>query len=221
VIGVFFPAFAAMYTSDRLRTALMFDRATRFVLIVVFPVVLLFVAFAREFLQLWVGADFAAQSTTVLQVLSVGILINSFAQAPFALLQATRRADLTAKLHLVELPLYVLMILALGHSYGVNGVALAWTLRVSVDTVLLCWLNRRHLAELIPALDRSLVWLGVMIAILALIGLPAAFIPRAIMAASVMVVFTAFAWLVLLAPAERAVAREALRRRQDRPAPAQ
>ena len=97
------------------------------------------------------------------------MLINSFAQAPFALLQATRRADLTAKLHLIELPLYALMILALGRAFGVAGVALAWTLRVSVDTLLLCWLNRRHLAELIPALDRSLVWLGGMIAILAMI----------------------------------------------------
>lgn len=207
VIGVFFPAFAAMYTHDRHRTAVMFDRASRLVLIIVFPVVLLLVTFARETLHLWVGAPFAAQSTLVLQLLGVGVLINSFAQSPFSILQATRRADLTAKLHLAELPLYVLMVFILARRMGIGGVALAWTLRVALDTAVLCWMSRRELPELAPTLDRSVVWLAALIATTLLVALPSGLLTRAILTAASLAAFAVLAWIGMLSPAERAFVR--------------
>ena len=218
VVGVFFPAFAAMFTSNRPRTALLFDRATRFVLIVVFPATLLLVAFAHEVLLAWVGPEFAQRSAVAMQLLAAGVLINSFAQAPFALLQATRRADLTAKLHLAELPVYALMIVVLGRRFGVAGVALAWTLRVSIDTLLLSWLTRRQLPEIVSALDRSLVWLGVMTAILFGVQMADSVVVRAIVASVVLVVFSAAAWLALLTPTERGVVIGVMRQRQRREA---
>lgn len=216
IIGVFFPAFAATYGQDRTRTAMMFDRANRLVLIVVFPVVLMFVAFARETLLLWVGPDFARNSTTILQLLAIGVLINSFAQAPFALLQAARRADLTGKLHLLELPVYGALIVGLGWRYGVTGVALAWTLRVSIDTALLCWLSRRQLSELAPALDRSLVWLGGLTAVLCAFTLTLPLAARAAAATLALLVFAASAWFNLLSISERFAITDGVRWRPRR-----
>lgn len=211
VLGVFFPAFAATYTQDRQHTALMFDRANRLVLIGVFPAVLIFVAFAREILLLWVGPEFAARSTTIMQLLAIGMLINSLAQVPVAFLQATRRADLTAKMHLVEFPLYAAMIVLLGRSLGVTGVALAWTLRVSIDTAALSWLCRRQLAEVIPAIDRILVWLGVVTAGLLLTTQPDALLPRIAIAGASLLVFLTAAWKTLLSPKERSFAMDTVR----------
>ncbi len=78
------------------------------VFLVLFPVVLLTIVLAHAGLRLWLGADFAQHSFRVLQWLAVGVFINSLAQIPFALVQGAGRPDLTAKLHLIELPLYLL-----------------------------------------------------------------------------------------------------------------
>jgi O-antigen/teichoic acid export membrane protein len=180
------------------------------VLIMVFPVVLVIVALAPEILSVWVGGQFAAQSTIVLQVLGVGVLVNSFAQAPFALLQATRRPDLTAKLHLAELPVYTVMILAFGARMGVAGVALAWTARVAIDTAALGWMSRRELPELAPDLQRSFGWLAVMIATAAIVALPTGLLARVILTTIALALFAVFGWNRLLSSTERVVVREYL-----------
>ena len=209
-IGVFFPAFAAMYAQNRDYTVQMFDRANRMVLIGVFPAGLIFVAFAREILHVWVGPEFAVGSATVMQLLAIGMLINGLAQVPVAFLQATRRADLTAKTHLMEFPLYAVMIVVLGRSMGVTGVALAWTLRVSIDTIALSWLCRRQMVELTPGIDRILVWLGGATVALVTTMLPTGLLPRVLIAGTALTIFLAIAWKLLLLPRERDFAAAAL-----------
>ena len=211
VLGVFFPAFAATYSQDKAHTVLMFDRANRLVLLGVFPPILFFVAFAHEILLVWVGPDLAARSTSILQLLAIGMLINSMAQVPVAFLQATRRADLTARLHLAELPIYLAMIVVFGRMFGVTGVALAWTLRVSIDTCALSWMCRRQLADLIPSIDRILVWLAVVTAALLATTLPVNLVPRIVLAGVAMLTFVITAWSTLVTPKERAFALTALR----------
>jgi O-antigen/teichoic acid export membrane protein len=209
ILAVFFPAFAATYAQDSERTAMMFDRANRLVMIGMFPAVLVFVAYAREILLFWVGPDYTV-STTIMQLLAIGVLVNSIAQVPVHYLQAVRRADLTAKLHLAEFPLYVGLIAVLGMNFGITGIALAWTLRVSIDTVALCWLSRRQLANLIPGIDRMLVWLGGMTVMLLLITLPASLPARIALGGLTLIAFTVLAWKSLLSPAERAFALSAM-----------
>jgi O-antigen/teichoic acid export membrane protein len=220
VLGVFFPAFASMFVQDRERTALMLDRAGRFLLFVMFPVVLVLVTLAHEGLLLWVGGEYARQSTVVLQLLAIGVLINSFGQIPFALLQATGRADLTAKLHMAELPLYALMIFAFARWFGLAGVALAWTLRIALDTCVLSWLTKVQLGEATTALKRSLLWLGGMTAVLAIVAQPAATAPRLVAGGFVLIAFLALSWRGLLSAAERSLIRDLILRRFRETAPA-
>jgi O-antigen/teichoic acid export membrane protein len=101
------------------------------------------VILAQRGLALWLGADFAQHSFRVLQWLALGVLINSLAQIPFALVQGAGRPDLTAKLHLIELPCYLLALWWLISSYGVEGAAIAWTARVVLDALMLFGLARR------------------------------------------------------------------------------
>ncbi|MEW6560286.1 MAG: flippase [Pseudomonadota bacterium] len=111
--------------------------AQRAVLVLVLPAALLVGVFAHALLSLWLTPQFADATTTVLQLLLLGIFLNSSAHLPHALLQAHGRSDLTAKLHLLELPVFAVLLVTGVHALGITGAALAWTLRVALDTALL------------------------------------------------------------------------------------
>jgi O-antigen/teichoic acid export membrane protein len=143
LVAVMFPAFSASFVHDRNRTEILYGRCVKYVFLILFPAVVLTVDLARSGLALWLGADFAQHSFRVLQWLAVGVFINSLAQVPFALVQATGRPDLTAKLHLIELPAYLLTLWWLIGARGVEGAAIAWTARVGVDALVLFWMTRR------------------------------------------------------------------------------
>jgi O-antigen/teichoic acid export membrane protein len=203
VLGVFFPAFASTFVQDRARTATLFDRSSRFMLATIFPVVLGFVALGRDGLLLWVGPEYARQSTVVLQILAAGVLINSFAQVPSALLQAIGRADLTARGHMVELPIYAAMLFWLTSSYGLAGVAAAWTGRMILDTAILSWFTYHEVPEARGTILSVIAWLAGMSAVLLAVSLLTGTWPRAVAAAVTLILFLAISWNYLVSPAER------------------
>jgi len=133
-----FPAFSSLHAEgshDRLEELCV--RALKSVLLTLGPLLLVVMVFARQILQFWLGGEFAAKSTLVLQILAVGALFNAIAVLPFSFLQGLGRPDLTARFHLMELPLYILILWLLVSRMGIVGAALAWTLRVGVDALLL------------------------------------------------------------------------------------
>jgi len=133
-----FPAFSALAgIEDRQRLGTLFARSIKYVVLVLGPIVLMIGLFAKDILQIWLGAEFAIESTVVLQILSLGVLINSLARTPFSLLQGIGRPDLPAKFHLLELPAYVGIAWLLVSRWGIAGAAAAWTLRVGIDALLL------------------------------------------------------------------------------------
>ena len=156
VVGVMFPAFSASFAQDRSRTAFLYGRSVKYVVLALFPIVLLILVFAENGLKLWLGPDFAQHSTRVLQWLTVGVFVNGLALIPFSLLQGVGRPDLTAKLHLAELPAYLLILWWLIHVDGIEGAAMAWTARVFVDAVVLFGMARRFLPSRAPE-ERTLL----------------------------------------------------------------
>lgn len=211
IVGVLFPAFATSYVKDRQRTALLFVRGTKYVFLALFPVTLTIVAFAHEGLSFWLGAEFAQNSAPVLQWLAVGVLINSLAHTPFALIQGAGRPDLTAKLHLLELPIYLLVLWWLLPQYGILGAAIAWTARVTLDAVILFWLAQRFLDQGCIGWWRN-VSAGI-IAALALVGAAASGAGDAkwLFFAAAFLGFIIASWIFLLAPDERASVQSRIR----------
>jgi O-antigen/teichoic acid export membrane protein len=204
ILAAMFPAFAATFASDRERMGQLYDRALRAVVIVTFPVLLVAIALAPEGMRLWMGLSLPPVSTTVLQVLAIGIFINSIAQAPFAALQGAGRPDLIAKLHLLELPVYVGAIWLLIHTLGLIGVAIAWTLRVTIDAVALLLVTRGTLKlPLLP--ERAGVWtIALMLTALGAAAVPSALLIRVVLVLVVGVLFATLAWRHLLTSPERA-----------------
>ena len=144
VIGVLFPTFSAELVSDRGRAAWLYGRAFQGVFALLFPIIFGVVAFAPEVLEGWLGGEFPERSAGVLRLLAVGVLFNALANVPFALVQGAGRADLTAKLHLLELPFYLPLLGWAVTRWGIEGAAAVWTLRVAVDLLALL-----HLAAVI------------------------------------------------------------------------
>jgi O-antigen/teichoic acid export membrane protein len=118
-------------------------RSIKALLLVLGTVALLIFIFSREILNLWLGPEFATNSHLVLRVLVVGVLINALSFVPYSLLQAVGRPDLTAKFHLLEVPIYALMLWFFVVRMGVIGAALAWTFRLTLDGILVFAAVRR------------------------------------------------------------------------------
>jgi len=114
------------------------------VFVTMYPLTLIAVTYAPELLRVWLGADFAIQGAAALRWLAVGVLSNSLASIPFALLQGIGRSDTTAKIHLVEAPLYLGLMVWLIHERGITGAAIAWSVRTTLDLVLLYWQSREQ-----------------------------------------------------------------------------
>jgi len=133
-----FPVFsAAEQTGGRAAARRLAVRAAATLAAVMIVPTLLIVAFAYPLLTLWLGADFAVHGMTALQVLAIGVFANSLGFIPHDFLQATGRPDLTAKLHLVEAPVYAVLVWLMVSRYGIVGAALAWTTRLIADAVAL------------------------------------------------------------------------------------
>jgi O-antigen/teichoic acid export membrane protein len=117
----------------------------KYVFLALFPIILLVVTFAPEGLRLWLGPTFAVNSQSVLRWLAIGVFINSIATIPFALIQSAGRPNITAKLHLFELPFYLMTVWTLTRRLGIEGAAIAWTARGVLDALLLFFFAERML----------------------------------------------------------------------------
>jgi O-antigen/teichoic acid export membrane protein len=158
--GVFFPAFAQFYNRDKQRVIELFSANLKLVFAVMFPLMLLVIIFGEKAISIWLGPDFAKESTIVLQWLAVGVLLNSAASVPFSFLHGIGKPDITAKLHLAELPLYLFILLICLKYYGIKGAALAWTARIVLDTALMFILTSRQYPELKSTIYNSTIYIS-------------------------------------------------------------
>lgn len=141
--GVLFPAFSeALALDNRERANSLYERSLAATFAILFPCILVIVLFAPEGLRLWLGADFARHSATTLRILAIGVFTNSLANMPYALIQASGRPDITAKLHLVEVPCYLALLYLGIRARGIEGAAFVWTLRLSIEAAILFFLLR-------------------------------------------------------------------------------
>jgi O-antigen/teichoic acid export membrane protein len=97
-------------------------------------------------LPLWIKNSLVPESILIGQVLCLGVFANATGSMFYALLHAKGRADITAKLHLIELPIFLLMLFFLINQFGVLGAAWAWVGRMVFDSIALMWNSRRFYA---------------------------------------------------------------------------
>lgn len=103
--------------------------------------------FASPLLDLWLGSSYGAESSIILRILLLGFIFNSLAQIPFSKIQALGKSRLTAMIHLAELLPYLAILAALVYFFGLAGAAVAWTLRVIIDLLILEYFSRKVCAK--------------------------------------------------------------------------
>ncbi|BBP44315.1 hypothetical protein THMIRHAT_20610 [Thiosulfativibrio zosterae] len=141
LVGVMFATFATDWQSHQDKVIHQFKISILIISAFMLPFSVATFIFAEEGLTLWIGSEFASQSYLLVKWLSVGIFINAIAMIPFAFIQAIGKADITAKLHLIELPIYAALLWTLVENFGLIGAPMAWVIRVSIDTLILMILS--------------------------------------------------------------------------------
>ncbi len=167
------------------------------------PVVIAALGGIAIFMQLWVGHSFAQHSIPVAIALLVGIWVNSLAFVPAAHLNAINRPDLPAKFHACELIPFLLVLWFGLHYFGLLGAAWAWTLRVTIDAVLLF-----VVAGQTPGWTRMLP--GGALVLLATLFTPRTIVSKG-MAVELILLALAFAWSWQVSPVLQSFVRDQLR----------
>jgi len=97
------------------------------------PVVIGLIFLADPLLRVWLGDNLDLRSIVIAQIALAGFWLNALANVPYAFIQARGNSRFTALLHIAELPVYFALLYALGSSFGLAGVAWAFTLRCLID----------------------------------------------------------------------------------------
>ena len=203
LLPVFFPAFTTSAATDPGRTAALFDRVLRTTFAALFLPTFTLALLSREILSLWLGASFATESATVMQVLAIAIFVNTLGQCALTLIQALGRPDLTGKYHLAELPLYAALLWWLLPRYGIVGVAFAWAIRAMLDSVLLLLTCPRLLPDARQPVQRILLWSCLALPLLIGVALLPTSTVRVWTLVFAVPLWTVVAWWRILTPVER------------------
>ncbi len=174
--AVLFPVFAAKIARDAALGMALFRQSITALALCLLPVCATLAIFANEILRLWIGAEFASNSALLLQIFALGVLINSTAHIPFTLVQSAERPKWTAMIHLVEVGPFLVVLWWATSAYGPLGAALAWLLRIVVDTMAMFAASRHAFetrwAAVVPDSFVGLLLLTLASAILCLIESP-------------------------------------------------
>jgi O-antigen/teichoic acid export membrane protein len=148
LMSVLFPAISASYNADRQRSAFLVEHSLKYLFIVIFPIILVIVSFASEGLRIWLNEEFAQNCKIVTQILAMGIFFGCIGQIPYAFVQGAGRPDLTGKLHLFEMVVYLIALIGAIYWAGIVGAAIVWALRFVFDTVCLYLMAQRLLGTI-------------------------------------------------------------------------
>ncbi len=151
------PAFSQLQGSENaasLKT--LFSRGVRLSLIWAFPLIVILSLVAKPFFTTWAGEEFGSESTYPFYLLLPGIIFNVVSYLPFAAILASGRSNVLARLYWIEIVPYCLIIWLLATTLGAKGAAIAWSLKMTVDTVVMFIITKEFCD--IASLRRFLPW---------------------------------------------------------------
>jgi O-antigen/teichoic acid export membrane protein len=205
-----FPRFSALESRAPMEIPSLFSRSMKFLTFSTGVPTLILLVFAEEILGIWVGDQFVANSTIVLRILLIGMLVNSVAWIPYSFLQAVGRPDIPAKIHAAEVPFYFALCLFLTKGYGIDGTAAAWSIRASVDAFVMFvgamrLLHPERAREPTKSILYSSLWLGLVagIVVFLVVYFSLGFVSKLVLVFGSLVAYTFATWFFVLEVEER------------------
>jgi O-antigen/teichoic acid export membrane protein len=190
---VLYPALSTFVALDRQKVVRLLEMGTLAISAAVFPAVVVIVLFASQLLTLWLGAEFASHSGFVLRALAIGVMVNMCAQVPMVLLLGAEKAGWVARLHLLEFVIYIPTLYFTVKLFGINGVAVLWLLRSSLDYCALTAMTLKLVPEFAPFIRRFAA--TVLVSVMAIAG--ATLLPQLMARGALGAVLLAWFFLVL------------------------
>ena len=146
-----YPAMAATSRLDPARTVTLFRHGLLATTGIILPASLIVIAASAPLMTFWLGRDFAAHAAPVLCWLGFGAMATSLDGMVIALIDGIGRPDVNARLALLELAVCIPLLLLLLPRFGIEGAAIAWSMRCGFNLLLRVLLAGR----LYPALAAS------------------------------------------------------------------
>jgi O-antigen/teichoic acid export membrane protein len=140
LMGVLFPQFAKMSMNFSKVTIETLERAASLTTALCMPAFVLIALFSNEIMTTWIDLQFAQSAAKILTLMASGMLINSISFIPLTWLQAGNNSKKVALIHMIELPLFCLFLWVGLRNFGIMGAAVAWVIRIILDSCLL-WLT--------------------------------------------------------------------------------
>ncbi|KKO61591.1 Polysaccharide biosynthesis protein [Janthinobacterium sp. KBS0711] len=202
--AVLFPRFTGELFANGKESPTIFRKALLMLFLVIYPSALFFGIFAQDFLRLWINPEFAEKSYFLLQVFSLGIMINCMAHIPFTLIQGAGKVRVTAMIHLVQFPFFILILWLATSRYGLVGAVGAWLARMLIDAFIM-FFQAANVIKMRDVIDQPLRLCGVGILILlsylpALVG---GLLTRTLLYVCCIAVMFAYIWLCIATKNER------------------
>lgn len=114
-----------------------------YMLLLISPIVLCGLIFAPILITVWLGESYANEPVDIFRILLIGFLFNSIALIPYSNLQANGLSKLTAKIHLVEVFPYFVVLFAAVKYYDIVGASVMWSMRMFFDMSIMLYFDRR------------------------------------------------------------------------------
>jgi O-antigen/teichoic acid export membrane protein len=203
------PAFSRMHAAgDSMGLELLLQRATKAVLLLAMPLLVLIVVGTHPFLNVWAGSEFALHGSRTAYILAAGQVVAIFGYAPGAVLYAKARTGSMAALRWIELPIFMVAVVLVTQRFGALGAAACWSTRYLVDTIAMSTMALRTMRPrslYFHGLEswRILLLAAIMCAPIMAKILHADLVTQLIVVAGTLVVYVAVAWRYVVRHDER------------------
>jgi O-antigen/teichoic acid export membrane protein len=185
-----FPRLAELNGADSLGRS---NDAMRVMIALVTPLTIAAIVAITPFLHFWLSAEISRITGPVTILLLLGFWTNALGLVAINSLQARGRPDLSAKVHVAELLPYAALLFGGIHFAGLAGAAAAWSVRCTLDFLLLAYLGGQ-LRAMVRYLFVGALFVGTAAAVAMLVGSPYAYWTAGI---ALGLTSAAWAWSVL------------------------
>ena len=200
--GVLFPIFSSSFFSNPDITKKIFLRGVKFIFLTIYPFILLIITFSYEGIELWLGKEFAVKSSLILQLLAIGILMNSISLIPNNFFQGIGKPKIPTIINLIEFPLYILMMWFSIKISGIKGAALTFMLMAAIDALAMYIVAYRMFAVRFES-KFSMVFFLIMMFILIVPFLLSNIMFKIILVVVTLSIFVLITWNRFLSPDEK------------------
>lgn len=147
IMGVMFPALSGSFYLDKAKSAKYYFKSLMLTAGLLFFPTVIITLYAKPLLSLWMGVDFSNHSYQLTQIIAIALYVYSINLVPSSLIQAIGKSDFTAKLQLIEFPLFLVSMYLNIKNFGIMAAPITLLIFFLFEGAALQWYALRLLQK--------------------------------------------------------------------------